>query len=148
MHSRSILRTSAVIVLALAAGCASGATPTKSSAPNKGPAAPRVLPAKRDSKVILLDEIRASAAGTAYDLVQSNRPSWLNKRGPQSLQNEGDIHVYIGETRMGDQDALREIAAASISSIRYLDAKEANYKFGQGHPYGAIVISTVFTPTP
>jgi len=80
--------------------------------------------------------------------VQSLRPTWLNKRGPQSLQNEGDIHVYIGETRMGDSDALREIAAASISSIRYLDAKEANYKFGQGHPYGAIVISTVFTPTP
>lgn len=147
MHSRSILLAPALIALAASAGCATRSA-GRSTAPTTNSAAPRVLPASRNSKVILLDEIRASGAGTAYDLVRSLRPTWLNKRGPQSLQNEGDIHVYIGETRMGDQDALREIAAASISSIRFLDAKEANYKFGYGHPYGAIVISTVFTPTP
>jgi len=147
MRSPSTLVACAAATLLVASGCATAHT-TPSGNASASSAAVRAATAKRNAKVILSDEIRASAAGTAYELVQSLRPTWLNKRGPQSLQNEGDIHVYIGETRMGDSDALREIAAASISSIRYLDAKEANYKFGQGHPYGAIVISTVFTPTP
>jgi hypothetical protein len=147
MRSRSKFLTTAAAALLATSACASTHT-AGSSSPAVRSVAARPAPAKRNAKIILSDEIRASAAATAFELVQSLRPSWLNKRGPQSLQNEGDIHVYIGETRMGDSDALREIAAASISSIRYLDAKEANYKFGQGHPYGAIVISTVFPVAP
>ena len=143
MRSFSLLLASAAIGLGGVSGCAS---PRSSSSGTNAPpsAASHPTPARRDSKLILLDEIRASGAATAFDLVQSLRPMWLTKRGPQSIQNEGEVHVYVGDTRMGDIDALREIAAASIASIRYLDAKEANYKFGQGHPYGAIVISTVF----
>lgn len=145
MSSSSRLLVSVAIGLAGVSGCAS---PRSSSSGTTASASSHPAPARRDSKLILLDEIRASGAATAFDLVQTLRPMWLNKRGPQSIQNEGDVHVYVGDTRMGDLDALREIAAASIASIRYLDAKEANYKFGQGHPYGAIVISTVFPPNP
>jgi len=147
MRSLSYLLASAAAALLATSACSSAHQAGSAAAPSPSVAA-RSAPSKRNGKIIQSDEIRASAAGTAFELVQSLRPSWLNKRGPQSLQNEGDIHVYIGETRMGDSDALREIAAASISSIRYLDAKEANYKFGQGHPYGAIVISTIFPPSP
>lgn len=147
MRSSSLFLALTAIGLVGVSGCAS--TRSSSSGANaSAPAAVHPTPARRDSKLILLDEIRASGAATAFDLVQSLRPMWLNKRGPQSIQNEGEVHVYVGDTRMGDVDALREIAAASIASIRYLDAKEANYKFGQGHPYGAIVISTVFPPNP
>ena len=143
----SLFAVFAAALLSVDAGCASAPKPAVTGAATAPAAARRKAP-KRDSKVILLDEIRASGAATAYDLVQSLRPIWLNKRGPTSIENEGDVHVYVGTTRMGDRDALREVAAASISSIRYLDTKEANYRFGPGHPYGAIVISTEFPMAP
>ncbi len=88
------------------------------------------------------DELRTAAAANALDLVRSLRPLWLNKRGPQSLHYEGDIVVYISNARMGGLQALSEIAVASLTSLEYLDAAAANYRFGPGHPYGAIVVST------
>ena len=95
--------------------------------------------------VILLDEIQHSGAPTVYELVQTHRPMWLNKRGPVSFQNDGDVVVYLDEVaRVGGPASLREIATASVGAVRYLDAVEANYRFGRGHPYGAILVSTVF----
>lgn len=139
-------RPSLILVVASAAAIA-GCTPPRAST-SVAPADSAVRGSRprrnQSSKLILAEEIQQSGAATAWDAISSLRPMWLRKRGPQSLQNEGDVLVYVGDARMGTLDALREIAAASIASMRYLDAKEANYKFGQGHPYGAIVISTVF----
>jgi hypothetical protein len=112
---------------------------------------PRVLPggatpARADPQFISLVEIRDSGESTAYEVVQALRPLWLNKRGAQSIQYDTDILVYMGNARIGELSALRQISAASIASMRFLDAKAANYRFGMGHPNGAIVLSTDFPP--
>lgn len=91
--------------------------------------------------------MRAAVAADAFELVQSLRPLWLNKRGPQTdvrlpaAPKEGDVVVYLDRARLGGRDALREIAAASLVSIEFLDAAKASYRFGRGHPYGAIVLN-------
>ena len=94
--------------------------------------------------VLLLDEIRASGSATAYDVVETLRPMWLLKRGTQSFFFDKDVIVYLDAARMGDRTALREIPAMTVASMRFLDAKDANFRFGQGHPYGAIIVSTAF----
>jgi hypothetical protein len=95
-------------------------------------------------EVLLLDEIRGSGSATAYDVVESLRPMWLTKRGTQSFFFDKDVIVYLDAARLGDRTALREIPAMTVASMRFLDAKDANFRYGQGHPYGAIVVSTAF----
>lgn len=110
---------------------------TKASTPD-----PTISSAQRGSRDFIgAEEIESSGGGNALDFIRKVRPMWLIKRGPQSLQNEGDVIVYMGTARMGGLQALREIPLSSLSSLRYLDVAAANYRFGAGHPYGAIVVS-------
>lgn len=102
-----------------------------------------VSPASRARNFITQEEIRAAASPTALDAVRALRPAWLTKRGPQSVSYEADIVVYLDRARLGGVEALREIAAGTITSLEFLDAAAANYRFGAGHPYGAIIVSTV-----
>lgn len=100
------------------------------------------VPATRDRNYITQDEIRGAASTTALDAVRALRPAWLVKRGPQSVSYEADIVVYLGRARMGGVQALSEIAAGTVTSLEFLDPAAANYRFGAGHPYGAIIVST------
>lgn len=115
-----------------------------------GACGPRVLPnnmtapVRANPRFISLAEIQNSGESTAYDVIQSLRPLWLNKRGAQSIQFDTDILVYMGTAQIGALPALRQIPAATIASMEFLDAKAANYRFGMGHPNGAIIISTDF----
>ncbi|HUR92809.1 MAG TPA: hypothetical protein VMY38_09080 [Gemmatimonadaceae bacterium] len=92
--------------------------------------------------VITAEEIRRGSPGTALDVVRALRPSWLVKRGPQSVSYEADIVVYLGRARMGGISALSELASGNITSMEFLTPAAANYRFGAGHPHGAIVVST------
>lgn len=91
---------------------------------------------------ITQEEIRGAAPQTALDAVRALRPAWLVKRGPQSVSYEADIVVYLGRARMGGVQALSEISAGTLTSMEFLDPAAANYRFGAGHPYGAIIVST------
>lgn len=101
-----------------------------------------VAPASGARNYITQEEIRGASAATALDAVRALRPAWLVKRGPQSVSYEADIVVYLGRARMGGVQALSEIAAGTVTSLEFLDPAKANYRFGAGHPYGAIIIST------
>lgn len=131
---RAFARLSLGLALAapLLGGCSLGPRPAR------GGGAPP------DPHFITLDEIRRSGEATAYDVVESLRPMWFHKRGQQSILFDGDIQVYNGDARLGDRSVLHEIAATSIASLRFLDAKDATYRYGASHLHGVIVISTVF----
>lgn len=88
------------------------------------------------------DEIQNAAGGSALDFVRSVRPMWLTKRGPQSFRYEGEVVVYLVTARLGGLQALSEIPVSSLTSLQFLDVAAANYRFGAGHPYGAIIVST------
>ncbi|MEX0909241.1 MAG: hypothetical protein WDZ58_05690 [Gemmatimonadaceae bacterium] len=87
------------------------------------------------------EEIGGRVSGTALDAVRMLRPAWLVKRGPQSVSYEADIWVYLGRARMGGIEALREISAGTVAWLEFLSPAAANYRFGAGHPHGAIVVS-------
>lgn len=109
------------------------------------PGEARPVPEQRaKSTVITQEEIRTAGAANAYDLVQSLRPMWLNMRGSIAhTPTAGDIIVYLGVAKLGGLAALREVSASSIVSAEYLDAPKANYRFGKGHQFGAIILSQV-----
>lgn len=110
-------------------GCASAGNPTAQAA-------------RGNSNVIQTEEIRAANLENVYDLVRSRRPTWLRQRGNQTFQNDAGIVVYLDQARVGGIESMRQIHPQTISSVSFLDAREANFRFGQGHLHGAIVIST------
>jgi hypothetical protein len=109
--------------LVLLAGCATTA-PQTSSRPN--------------SRLITSDQIRANHAMDAFELVRSVRPSWLQRRGQQSLYVDGDVVVYLDNVRIGGPEALRTVQLGSVERIEFLDAASATQRWGTGHAHGAI----------
>ena len=130
MHfSRRVLATAMVML----AACASG---------GGGASA-----AKQDPNVISAEEIDASSASNAYEVIQRLRPNFLRTRGAvhgtpgaTSAMEMVDLVVYLNENRLGGSDQLRQISTSDIREIRYFNSSEATTKWGTGHSAGAIQV--------
>jgi hypothetical protein len=137
----------AVVTLG-SAGCASSSSPATASA-SSGP--------KPSSTLITADEIARVSVVNGYEAVQKLRPALLSQRQIASLQGQGgmgkgappikgtdvaagQVVVYMDGTRLGDVEQLRGITAASIATLRYYSASEAQTKWGSNHPAGAIEV--------
>ena len=99
-------------------------------------------PVTEPGDVIAQHQIDADGSRTVYELVQRLHPLWLQKRGTNTIQDDGDIVVYVDHARLGGPETLREILADNVESVRFLDAGRAQYRFGVGHMHGAIVVTT------
>jgi hypothetical protein len=147
-------------VLGLLAGRGSpSVAPTRSFGP-----AP--MPHEGFASVISRDEIEATGAANAYDLVQRLRPTWLLEREAKRAAEQGrvvaiggkgritvapglpTIQVYLNQTSIGGLEALRQISTTSISSIERLSAAQANFRFGAGNMRGVIVVTTIGAASP
>ena len=97
---------------------------------------------RRDARTLSAEEIRSSSASNLYDVIRSYRPEWLIKRGQTSINLEGDIVVYVDNVALGGPESLRSIDVQSVQFVRFLNASEAQMRFGVGHMHGAIVVTT------
>lgn len=97
---------------------------------------------RRDARLLSAEEIRATSGSNLYDVIRSYRPEWLIKRGQTSINLEGDIVVYVDNVALGGPESLRSIDAQSVQSARFLNASEAQMRYGVGHMHGAIVVVT------
>jgi len=93
--------------------------------------------------MITRDQIVLANQMTALDLIRVLRPHWLRRRGSTSYSNEPDIVVYLDGVRIGDPNALADIACINVESIEYFDARRAQYRWGLGHVHGAIEVKTL-----
>jgi hypothetical protein len=64
--------------------------------------------------------------------------------GVQSGSTGGGLLVYLGSTRMGGPEALRDIPATSISALQYMDAATATARLPG---IGSTVISGAIVAT-
>ena len=98
----------------------------------------------RDRNVISAEEVDASDARNAYELIQRLRPLWLQSRGDRSVHLETSIVVYQDGAMLGDIDTLERIPIELVRSVRVLDAAEAGRLPGLGsrHVERAIMVST------
>lgn len=130
---QSSLRLLASAMLSLAVGCASSGGSSV---------------ARQNQNVISSEEITASSATNAYEVIQKLRPNFLRTRGAVHGAPVGgannietvDLVVYLNENRLGGSDQLRQISTTEIREIRYYSASEATTKWGTGHSAGAIQI--------
>jgi len=97
-------------------------------------------PAYSDHRVITEDEIDASNATTAYDVIARLRADFLRTRGPTSLllPSRGEAVVFLNDQEYGAIDALRSVRAADVAEIRFFPGQEAVTKFGSRYVGGVI----------
>jgi TonB-dependent receptor-like protein len=100
--------------------------------------------APRNRNLITADEIAKSNASNAYEAVERLRPSFLQTRGPQSIQNTTPPtpNVYVDGMRYGTVQSLQSLPALSIIKIEYMNALDATQRFGIGNDGGAILVTT------
>lgn len=92
--------------------------------------------------VISQQEIQESGDfSNAYNLVRRLHPQWLQKRGRSSVNNPGDILVYVEGNRQGGPTTLRQIDVIDVESITYLRPAEATMRYGSGHDNGVIEVN-------
>jgi hypothetical protein len=97
---------------------------------------------RREARVLSAEEIRTASASNLYDVIRSHRPEWLIKRGQTSINLEGDIVVYVDNVALGGPESLKSIDVQSVQVVRFLNASEAQMRYGVGHMHGAIVVTT------
>jgi hypothetical protein len=127
---RSSRLVALVLLLVFTAACASTSTPARRTT------------GRRDARQLHAEEIKTSSASNLYDAIRSQRPEWLIKRGQTSINLEGDIVVYVDNVALGGPESLKSIDVQSVQTVRFLNASEAQMRFGVGHMHGAIVVIT------
>lgn len=104
--------------------------------------------AHHSSDQVTSAEIASSSATNAYELIERLRPNWLRARSIGSIGGGARsqvIVVYLDGQRLGDLDSLRNLSAAGIISMQWLDAAKAAtvlHEVGSDPIAGAIVIKT------
>lgn len=93
------------------------------------------------------EEIEATPASSAYDLIYHVRPDWLRRRGTASMigasQGTSGPLVYLDGVKLGGLDALRSINARDIQSIEWVPGSKAPMVLsdvGSGAIVGAILL--------
>lgn len=126
VSARSLLALATVLVLAC-------------SPPRLGPGM------VSNSQVITEEEIDASRASNAFEVIQKLRANFLSYRGETSLtKNQSTPYptVYLDGQEFGPINTLRSIPASQIGSIQLLRSWEATTKYGTGNMGGVIAIVT------
>jgi hypothetical protein len=121
---------SVLVALALLAGCATGGEERER--------APR-----QQQNLLTEAQIHAGTYQTAFEVVQSLRPSWLRERARSVTNPQGaEVAVYLDGVRLGGTGALRQVRVQNISTMQFMTPSDATTRFGTGHAGGAILILT------
>ena len=98
-----------------------------------------------DSQVITEDEIEASHASNAYEVIHKLRANFLTNRGQTGFNRTAANTyptVYLDDQEFGPINTLSSIPAAHIAMIRLYRVSEANSKYGTHNLTGVIAITT------
>lgn len=98
-----------------------------------------------NSQLITEDEIEASHASNAYEVIQRLRANFLSYRGETSFDKSRSTPyptVYVDGQEFGPITTLRNLPASQLATIRLYRSWEATTKFGTGNMGGVIAITT------
>lgn len=131
-----------------------------------GGAPPEITPSLTAARsIVTREEIVASGALNAYELLRSARKEWLMPRGINSFTESargraddstplevvpGDDHilVYLDNSRLGGTQYLEEISLGSIEKIEFIEPAAATFRWGTGHAHGVILFTTMGAKPP
>jgi hypothetical protein len=131
-------RLTLVVLLAAGAACAQKAASTSTVAPQES-SRPR-----KNSDVITQDELRdRSIAGTdAMTAIRQLRPAFFRTRGPMSFQNAtaGQVQISQDYGPLQQLSNLSSVDTRSLVEVRYLNANDAQNRFGINANGGPVIV--------
>ncbi|HSH45072.1 MAG TPA: hypothetical protein VK966_04410, partial [Longimicrobiales bacterium] len=74
-------------------------------------------------------EIEGATSGNALDLVRQMRPAWLRSRGPNSINNNQTVTIYVDGVRFGGVRSLQSIPSMTVDRMQFLRPPEAQSRF-------------------
>jgi hypothetical protein len=97
-----------------------------------------------DYNRISAEEVAASTAQNAYELINKTRPQYLKSRGKTTvlLDTPDRASVFMDGVLFGDPETLKSIATSGIREIRFYPGNEAGVKFGSQYGAGVIDIKS------
>jgi hypothetical protein len=127
---RSSVSALVVVAVALSAAACHGANTWDAPAPSRN--------------LITRVEIEQSRANSAWDAVVKLRGNFMASRGANSLMLKVNKEptVYLDDVEYGNLGTLKQIPAASVAEIRFIEGWNAETKFGPGHAAGVIQVFT------
>jgi len=127
---RSSVSALVVVAVALSAAACHGANTWDAPAPSRN--------------LITRVEIEQSRANSAWDAVVKLRGNFMASRGANSLMLKVNKEptVYLDDVEYGNLGTLKQIPAASVAEIRFVEGWNAETKFGPGHAAGVIQVFT------
>jgi hypothetical protein len=132
-------RRTLAVLLVLTASCSKPASSTASSAP-----APSVSREGRNPDVISLAELQdPTIAGTdAMTAIRQLRPAFFRTRGPSSFSNTKAGLTQISQDfgPLQPVDNLKAIDARSLVEVRFLNAVDAQSRFGINANGGPVIV--------
>ena len=127
-----------VALLAVGAACA---PPSSSASTDVGTSAPR---ARKNPDIISEQELRdPTIAGTdAMTAIRQLRPAFFRNRGPQSFSNAsaGQVQVSQDYGPLQSVNNLTAIDTRSLVEVRYLNANDAQSRFGITANGGPVIV--------
>jgi hypothetical protein len=127
-----------VVLLVAGAACAqkTASTSTQTTA-----ASPRV---RKNPDVISRDELRdpTIAGADAMTAIRQLRPAFFRTRGPQSFTNAsaGQVQVSQDYGPLQTVNALVAVDTRSLVEVRYLNANDAQNRFGINANGGPVIV--------
>tara|TARA_Y100001936_G_C15980633_1_gene616484 strand:- start:656 stop:1075 length:420 start_codon:yes stop_codon:yes gene_type:complete len=87
-----------------------------------------------------LDEI-AQANQTVYEAIGRLRVTWLRPRTPASIQFNSDrLPKAMIDNQQFELDFLRQMPIEDVQELRFIDAREATFRWGTGFANGVIEV--------
>jgi hypothetical protein len=129
-HRASLRRCLAAGMFTLTAaadGCVTAVPASAHDAPGHFDVGPRV---------IVSAQLGQLSVATAYEALQQLRPA------PLSASQLQRMSVYLNRQPLANVRQLRSVPVQAVTEIRFLDPSEATKWLGNGHPSGAILVST------
>ena len=120
------------------------------------PPASSERPVRRNRDRIEHEEVAASRAVNAYDLVQGSRSNWLSRHrlgfgsaagstseslpSVDGANSGGDLIVLMDGALLGSIDALKQISLNQVWSVEFLSPSATRQRFDRATRDGAIVV--------
>ena len=137
----TVTQRSLAMLLVLGASCAKSPAPSTAAEPQSAASPQRVA---RNSDLITREELQDPAiAGTdAMTAIRQLRPAFFRTRGPQSFSNQtaGLLQISQDFGPLQPYTALSGIDTRSLVEVRYLNANDAQARFGINANGGPVVV--------
>lgn len=104
---------------------------------------PELAPGAGGRNVLFAADLVHAHAQTVYEAILEVRPDFFNRIIGRDWRGRRESpHVFVDGEDMGDIDALRVLPLGPVTSVRYIEPGDADFRWAHGVSSAAIIVTT------